>query len=128
MDTMRETGPRLLITTTGDLDALRSLGDWLRHEDELRGHLRLDRASRAAPGEMGGVLDVLSIALGSGGAGAVLARSLTTWLTHRHADVKVTVTAPDGRSVEVEAHLLHDDVPGLIREIGRLAEDPGQQG
>ncbi|MGW4490434.1 hypothetical protein [Streptomyces sp. NPDC004376] len=26
--------------------------------------------------------------MSSGGAGAVLARSLSTWLTHRHADVR----------------------------------------
>ncbi|MEU3777368.1 hypothetical protein AB0F11_30030 [Streptomyces sp. NPDC032472] len=40
--------------------------------------------------------------LSSGSAGAVLVRSLTTWLTQRRADVKVTVTAAGGRRVSVD--------------------------
>lgn len=128
MDTTAEAEPLLRITVAEDPDALQSLVDWLRNEDELRGRLRLEPSSGGTGGEMGGLLDVLTIAMGSGGAGAVLARSLSTWLTHRHADVKVTVRGPDGRSVEVEAHLLPGDVPGLIREIRQLVDAPEQQG
>ncbi|MFB7189050.1 hypothetical protein ACFCZT_27890 [Streptomyces sp. NPDC056230] len=129
MDTTAEqTEPLLRITVADDPNALQSLLDWLRHEDELRGRLHLEPSSGETGGEMGGLLDVLTIAMGSGGAGAVLARSLSTWLTHRHADVKVTVRGPDGRSVEVDAHLLQDDVPGLIREISQLVDGPEQQG
>ncbi|GGJ40264.1 effector-associated constant component EACC1 [Streptomyces brasiliensis] len=127
MDTEAETEPLLRITVAEDPDALQSLLDWLRHEDELRGRLRLEPSGSGTGGEMGGLLDVLTIALSSGGAGAVLARSLSTWLTHRHADVKVTVRGPDGRSVEVDAHLLQNDVPGLIREIRQLVDAPEQQ-
>lgn len=42
------------------------------------------------------------VSLGSDGAGAVPARSLTTWLVQRRADVKVTVQAPSGSRVEVD--------------------------
>ncbi|MEU9239388.1 hypothetical protein [Streptomyces shenzhenensis] len=128
MDTEAGTEPLLRITVAEDPNALQSLLDWLRLEDELRGRLRLESSGSGTGGEMGGLLDVLTIAMGSGGAGAVLARSLSTWLTHRHADVKVTVRRPDGRSVEVDAHLLQDDVPGLIREIRQLVDAPEQQG
>ncbi|MFE9534710.1 hypothetical protein [Streptomyces sp. NPDC006691] len=119
---------RLLITVDDDADALMSLHDWLRHEDELRGRVSWEASREGTDGEMGGVLDVLGIALGSGGAGAVLARSLSTWLTHRHIDVKMTVTASDGRSVELDAHLLQGDVQALVREVGRLADGPGGPG
>lgn len=128
MDTEAGTEPLLRITVAEDPNALQSLLDWLRLEDELRGRLRLESSGSGTGGEMGGLLDVLTIAMGSGGAGAVLARSLSTWLTHRHTDVKVTVRGPDGRSVEVDAHLLQADVPGLIREIRQLVDAPEQQG
>jgi hypothetical protein len=128
MDTPAETEPLLRITVADDPDALQSLLDWLRLEDELRGRLRLEPSSDDIGGEMGGLFDVLTIAMGSGGAGAVLARSLSTWLTHRHADVKVTVKGPGGRTVEVDAHLVQGDVPGLMREIRQLVDGSEQRG
>jgi hypothetical protein len=128
MDTNAETEPLLRITVAEAPNALRSLLDWLRHEDELRGLLRLESSGSGTGAEMGGLLDVLTIAMGSGGVGAVLARSLSTWLTQRHTDVKVTVKRPDGRSVEVDARLRQDDVPGLIHEIRQLVDAPEQQG
>jgi hypothetical protein len=120
-----ETGPLLRVSVDDDPDALRSLFDWLQLEDELRGRMRLQSSGGGTGGEMGGLLDVLTIAMGSGGAGAVLARSLSAWLTHRRADVKVTVKGPGGRSVEVDMRLDRDDhLPGLIQEIRQLTEAP----
>lgn len=98
---------------------LRSLLDWLGHEDTLRGRVRAVHAS-VRPGEMGGVLDVLMVALGSGGAGAVLATSVSTWLSQpRRADVKLTITAEDGRHIELDAHRVRDPVV-VLREVERL--------
>lgn len=123
-----ENGPLLRVSVADDPDALQSLIDWLRREDELRGRLRLEPSGSGVAGEMGGLLDVLTIALGSGGAGAVLVRSLSTWLTHRHANVKVTVEEPDGRSIEFDVHLDRDDhLPALMREIRQLTDTPEQQ-
>jgi hypothetical protein len=116
-------GSRLRITVADDPDHLRSLLEWLRLEDELRGQVRLEAAHDPSGQQMGGVLDVLTVALGSGGAGAVLASSLSTWLTHRSSDVKITVTAPDGRRVEVDARRVRD-VPALTRDVERLAHPP----
>ncbi len=59
---------------------LRSLQAWPAHEDDFRGRVSTQQQPIRS-GEMGGVVDVLVVALGSGGAGAVLARSVTTWLT-----------------------------------------------
>ncbi|HEY4454676.1 MAG TPA: hypothetical protein VGN81_10240 [Pseudonocardiaceae bacterium] len=102
--------------------ALRDLSGWLASEDELRGRLEL-RRKPIVPGQLGGVLDVLTVALGSGGAGAVLGTSLSTWLIQRRADVSVTVTGPDGRKVTVDVHRAADPAE-IIREVGKLAE-PG---
>lgn len=101
---------------------LRSLLDWLQHEDELRGRVSLERTA-PRPGEMGGLVDVLVVALGSGGAGAVLAQSLSTWIGQRRADLKLTITA-DGRTrtVELDGKRV-PDVQALIQQVGGLLGD-----
>ena len=85
---------------------LHSLFDWLQRVDELRGQVRL-LARQAGPHEMGGALEILSVALGSGGAGAVLAGTLTTWLQTRRARISVEFVAGEAgetvRRVEVDA-------------------------
>ncbi len=77
---------------------------------------------------MGGVLDVLMVALGSGGAVAALATSVSTWLSQpRRADVKLTVTAESGRHIELDARRIRDPAV-LLREVERLLrpESPEQ--
>lgn len=112
-------GPQLSISA-GNGDVLRSLLDWLRHENTLRGRVCTAHAP-VRPGEMGsGVLDVLVVALGSGGAGAALATSVSTWLSQpRRADVKLTMTAEDGRHIELDARRVCDPAV-LLREVERL--------
>ncbi|MGH3866467.1 MAG: effector-associated constant component EACC1 [Pseudonocardiaceae bacterium] len=110
--------PRLSISAE-DGDVLRSLLDWLRHEDTLRSRVRTARTP-VRPGEMGGVLDVLEVALGSGGAGAALAASVSSWLSQpRRTDVTLTVTAEDGRRIELDARRVRDPAV-LLREVERL--------
>ncbi|MFD5433489.1 hypothetical protein ACFWJ4_15220 [Kitasatospora sp. NPDC127067] len=106
-----------------DADAnLLPLRDWLTAEDSLRGRVGLLRPT-PEPGHMGAVVDVLVVALGSGGTGAVLARSLTTWLSQRRADVKVTITDASGRRVSVDVRRARD-VEAVVREIGALVDPP----
>ncbi|MFD8600427.1 hypothetical protein ACFV1L_36055 [Kitasatospora sp. NPDC059646] len=130
MDVTTGTGARLVrITVVDDRDGvLQSLFDWLRMEDGLRGRLRLEASRDAGAGEMGALLDVLTVALGSGGAGAVLASSLSAWFSQRRAEVKIVLTGRDGRSVEVDARVARDELPGLLREIGRLVDGPEREG
>jgi hypothetical protein len=97
---------------------LRALYEWLTREEGLRGYLEL-RNQPILPGQMGGVVDVLVVTLGAGGAGTVLARSLSTWLTQRHADITVAVKAPDGREVTVDVRRARDP-EAVIREVGAL--------
>lgn len=101
-------------------DHLFALRDWLAAEDSLRGLVSPLRPS-PKPGEMGGVVDVLTVALGSGGIGVALVRALCTWLTHRRTDVAVTITAPDGKSVHVDAKRAADPEQ-VMREAGVLLD------
>ncbi|MGW7386737.1 effector-associated constant component EACC1 [Streptomyces sp. NPDC054794] len=58
------------------------LRDWLAAEEALRGRVEL-LARTPQPGQMGAALDVL-------------ARSLSTWLVQRRADVTVHMSRGDG--------------------------------
>jgi Effector Associated Constant Component 1 len=74
-----------------------------------------------------GVLDLLEVALGSGGAGAVLATSVSSWLSQpRRADVTLTVTAEDGRHIELDARRVRDPAV-LLREVQRLLRTEGSE-
>jgi len=97
------------------------LRDWLTDEEELRGTVTPLRPT-PKPGDMGGAVEVLTVALSSGGAGAVLARSLCTWLVQQRADVTVTVTTPGGRQVRVDVHRARDP-ESVIREVSGLLGD-----
>lgn len=111
----------LLSISADDGDALWSLLDWLRQEDILRGRVRTVQTP-VRPGEMGALDAALVVALGSGGAGAVLAASVSTWLSQpRRADVTLTVTAEDGRRIELDARRVRDPAV-LLREVRWLLE------
>nr|MDT0658905.1 hypothetical protein [Micromonospora sp. DSM 115978] len=92
--------------TEGRSEDLYALFNWLQREDELRGRISTS-SRRPGPDEMGSVVEILSIALGSGGAGAVLAGSLTTWLQTRRARISVELLVSEGgetiRKLEVDA-------------------------
>nr|WP_272921615.1 hypothetical protein [Streptomyces sp. SID8354] len=105
------------IRTDNGADELRSLLAWLQWDDALRGRVRLEHAP-VGSGEMGGLVDALTVFLGSGGIGVALTRSLTAWISQRRSDVKLTVTARDGRSVEVDAKRV--DAQALARDIERI--------
>lgn len=78
---------------------LRSLSDWLNSDADLRGRVRAVRPA-PEPGKMGAAIELLTVALGSGGAGAVLVRSICTWLARR--DPEVTVRLKDGGGREFQ--------------------------
>lgn len=105
-----------------EVGELAALVGWLRAERELQGAVQVVRGDIAAT-ELGSGLDVISVAVGSGGVGVALAQSLSAWLGARRSDVKVTVTA-NGRTVEVDARRVSDPV-GLITRILGGDDDPG---
>jgi len=74
--------------------------------------------------ELGGALDLLAVALGSGGAGVTLAKSLVIWLRTRRPDVTVTVTTPSG-TVTLKAKQVRDgDVMPLLEAVLKVRDEP----
>ncbi|BCJ39487.1 hypothetical protein GCM10010168_62650 [Actinoplanes ianthinogenes] len=104
----------------GGAQELQSLLDWLDHEPALRG--RVEPMLRVVPsGELGGLMDAVQVAVGGGGAVAVLASALRAWFAQpRGADLRVKITRKGGRTVEVDAKRVRD-VEALLRGI--LADD-----
>lgn len=112
----------LAVVEHGD-DGVRSLSSWLSLDEALRGRVRPVRRP-PAPDEMGTALDVLAVAVGSGGAVTVLAGALHAWLQQRRStSVRVRVIGQDGSGIEIEAHNLPDvaQVEGLLRASLRAA-------
>lgn len=97
---------------------LRTLRAWLGHNDAFRGQTELRRRP-IAEGDMGGGLDVLVVALGSGGAATLLVQSVSTWLNQRRSDVTVTIRATDGREVSISVTRASDPL-AVMREAERL--------
>jgi membrane-associated two-gene conflict system component 1 (EACC1) len=92
------------------------LWDWLRRERGLTG--RVARISKApGPTDLGGLIDVLTVALGSGGVAAVLAQSLSAWLTSRRSNVTVTVTTAAGTVTVSAADIARGDVLPLLKQV-----------
>jgi hypothetical protein len=87
----------------GDAAELNSLYAWLQRDDEFRGRVEAVPA-RSEPGEMGGVTEMLTVAVGSGGAGAVLAGTLSAWVSSRRAKISVDLVIGDKtRRIEIDA-------------------------
>jgi len=99
---------------------LAALSEWLQGEDELRGRVR---AVYGAIGdtELGSVVELLTVALGAGGAGTVLASSLKTWLLTRRTTAKIIVESAD-RSVTLDVQNA-DDVAPLLEQILKAGND-----
>jgi hypothetical protein len=102
-------------------DELRSLRAWLIEEDQLRGRVQLV-ADAPEHGTLGPDVQALVVALGPGGAVAVLAGGLVAWLRQRTSDVRITVRRDAGHvSVEMSVEGLHRlNDAGLRRLISDL--------
>jgi hypothetical protein len=100
-------------------EALRDLFEWLSSDGELRGRLQL-RIAPVQPDEMGASNELIAVALGSGGVGTVLARSLTTWLSQRKSDLVIKVTGRNGQTITVNARHVQDPLVILERAIGAV--------
>jgi Effector Associated Constant Component 1 len=110
----------LLSLDDADRDDLTSLLRWLNDEDSLRGTIEL--TPRHTPdGRLGVPVELLTVALGGGGAGSVLASSLKTWLQNHRTSVKLTVKAK-GRTIVLELNNI-SKAETLLRAILRDTDD-----
>ena len=98
---------QLLVTGADDAAETAALWSWLQDECALRPGMRPIEGP-ADETALGGVVDVLVVTLGSGGAGVALARSLTTWLQTRRPDVSVSVVCGD-RTVKLNARGMSEE-------------------
>lgn len=109
---------------------LRSLREWLVGEPALRGRVGFVEQA-PPPGTLGGVVDVLTVALGQGGPAAALASVLIAWIRRRAGVVTVMLTRPDGTSIKVEGrHVRGLDPAGvehLVAGVARSLEGTDEQ-
>ncbi|WP_432986315.1 effector-associated constant component EACC1 [Dactylosporangium sp. CA-233914] len=106
----------LVVSGVDDVGDVGELHEWLRKERALAGLVR--RVPQPIEdGHLGGVADILVVALGAGGAGAVLAQSLLTWLRSRRADVSVTVSTEVGVVKVAATNLASADVLPVLERV-----------
>jgi hypothetical protein len=99
---------------------LRSLRDWLMQESPSPGAIST-RQGRAEAGEMGGMTDAVTVALGSGGAIAVLAGSVSTWIQTRRQSVKMVLRRPGGAELEIAGSV--KDPEAMIERFLKAASE-----
>ena len=103
------------VTGSGEARELEALRDWLREEPELRGRVRL-AANPPGPGSMGGLSDVLTVAVGPGAAVTVFASALLTWIRHRTGTAHFRVSWPDGAEIEYSSDRVRGEDAAAVRE------------
>ncbi|WP_410655229.1 effector-associated constant component EACC1 [Amycolatopsis sp. lyj-112] len=100
------------------LDAERRfLRDWFRTAPGFRGSVRTPTPPPES-GKLGGVSDVLVVVFGAGGTATLFVKLLADWLVARRPKVRIKVTGPDGRTVEVETeNLTGDQLTDVVSKI-----------
>lgn len=102
----------------GAVDDYIALVDWLNGDRDFRGRVR-QVTGPPVHGALGGDwVEMLTVAVGSGGLGVALTNSLNKWLETRSAGLvaKVTVTA-NGRTVRLRARDANAEAMRLLGEI-----------
>lgn len=105
----------LTIIGSSSDDEAQSLRHWLG--DLIEGNVRLVASQAEAGHKMGSLTDSIAITLTPTGLPS-LVRALMQWIHRRRSDVRVVLTSPDGRTVEVAAQRLTEaQVASLIGEL-----------
>ncbi|MFI1919394.1 hypothetical protein [Nocardia sp. NPDC020380] len=122
---MPESMGQLTIRTSGSTDDLLHLLEWFNGDDELRGRMILPREN-IRPGQMGGVADVLEVAVAAGGIGPALAKSLTAWFAHLRSDLSVTVKVDGRAEITVDAKRIKTpEIAAALQDmLGKLDNTP----
>ncbi|MGP9017063.1 effector-associated constant component EACC1 [Streptomyces sp. BR1] len=119
------------IGAVGDKGVLElvALFRWLRSERQLAGQVRPEYKPAGPEDLSTGVLDVVSIAVGSGGVAVALAQSLTAWLKSRRPAVEFDMTLPDGSTYRLGvADAAAAQAAPIIEEILRQIRASGGTG
>ena len=102
---------------------------WLEGIPALKPHINpVERPIGPNDLSGGGFIELLSVALGSGGVGVALAKALGDWLKSRQIPVVVKITA-NGKTAELHAPRMTskqiDDALGILGAITRASEIAG---
>jgi citrate lyase alpha subunit len=104
----------------GQDEALRSLSVFLRQDGQLHARVTLVECP-PVEGHLGTVIDMLEIAVGSGGAVTVLVTALTVWLQNRHSDISIEITNAAGAATKLEAKRIKlataEDLENIIHKV-----------
>ncbi|MEV7149002.1 hypothetical protein AB0O05_21170 [Streptomyces sp. NPDC093084] len=108
-------------------DQLRSLHTWLTDVDELRGRVGC-KERPPEQGTLGPLLEALTVALAPGAAATALATTIIAWLRTRRAEIRIKVTLPDRRSLELSARNVAGlDAAALRQQVADAAVLLGAQ-
>lgn len=116
---MTQSVDEVTIETDGSADDLFQLLEWLNDNDELRGRVNLP-SKQIRPGQMGGLTDVLIVAVGAGGVATALARSLTTWFTVRRSKIAVTIKTGADPEITLDAERVR--MPEVAQALQSMLE------
>lgn len=120
IDRLRHMDAFIRLKSHRQLDDMISLTEWLRGERGLKGSVQPVRSAPAET-ELGTIVDMISVAVGTGGTVTVLVNSLNAWLQTRRSEVKLTVSHGD-RSVTVDASNVNN-VREVIEAALRAGDD-----
>ncbi|MEV6694962.1 hypothetical protein AB0M35_26145 [Micromonospora sp. NPDC051196] len=105
------------------------LCDWLVTEPDLRPLVSLHKRT-PRQGELGGLVEALTIAVGSGGAITVLAGALGVWLSrarNRAVRIEIRQQRGGGRTIVLDARNTRTDaIERMLRELtaGEHSDQP----
>jgi hypothetical protein len=105
-----------LVDDAVSADTVRSLASFLRAERELRGQVHAEEKDPERE-SMGSVGDLLTVAIGSGGALTVLLASVSTWLKNSRSDIKVEIRGKRGSAVIIDAKRVKSIDDAQLRKI-----------
>jgi len=106
----------------GSID-LRSLADWFRADETIRGRVSLVEEPIRA-GHMGGVVAEIAISVGGSGVASTLARYFFIWLG-KHGDrhtARLTLKDENGRQASLDVNGIRDS-EALMRKVFEFFAD-----
>ncbi|MFD8413426.1 hypothetical protein ACFV2Q_16930 [Streptomyces sp. NPDC059650] len=127
---------RVDLHVQGDQAALRSLYKWLSRDPDLRRTARIELTGQSPqPGDMGDVLDLVTLVIGSGWSAASLGVAVAAWrgtrpnppaVTIRRGDLEIVLTGADEEQMRRAVAVL--DRGGAGSGEAAQAVEPGGAG
>jgi Effector Associated Constant Component 1 len=108
----------LRISGSGSIDDLRSLQSSINAEHDLRSSATIQRPAFES-GSLGAVVEILTVILAPGGAAAILASVLITWIKQRRSLVSVRVKREDGSEIELKADRIKAADAAQLRRLAK---------